>query len=475
MHGKRMDSRPNIVWVTIESTRADHTSLHGYERTTTPELQRLARSERGRAFGQCFSHGIWTLASSASILTGTYPSHHGAGIDNDAIPAELKTVPELLSEVGYETGCISPNAHLSSGTGLNRGFDRFAWLSKSNMFETLGPRILLKYARNVRRHGGGLTTDTRKHNRGYVTTELAKRWLSEFSDEEQFFLYCHLGNPHQPYYPPKRFRKAFCADNALPSREAGDFVLDTYHDVNETIANGVDFDDEEWAAIHAMYDGEIAHTDELVRDLYEYIQSIDCGRTIFVVTADHGELFGERGLLAHKMAINDAVSHVPLVVHGFDEILDYAGEQVQHVDLIRTLIAETGARTDQLQGIDMRHETREHSFIQRGGQRFNRNLDDLLDHNPAFPAEVFPHEGTVTAVRTPRFRYHRSEMMSELYRLPDESTDVIERYSRVAKHLDEVCTEFLRGDGAPTYAESRRSEFSAEMKEQLADLGYLVD
>lgn len=470
-----MRVRPNVVWVTMESTRADHTSLEGYDRDTTPELGRIAESDGGRAFERCFSHGIWTLPSSASILTGTYPTHHGAGIDGDAIPPELETVPELLAEVGYTTGCISPNAHLSSGTGLDRGFDRFAWLSRSNLLETVGVRSLLKYALNVRRHGGGLTTDTRKHNRGFVTNELAKRWLDSLGGDEPFFLYCHHGGPHQPYYPPKPYREAFADDIQMSPAEAGAFAIETYHDVNRTIAHGVDFDEEEWAAIHAMYDGEIAHTDHLVGSLFEYVQSLDLGETVFVVTADHGELLGERGLLAHKVVINDAVTHVPLVVHGFDELLDHDSERIQHIDLVRTLLECAGARTEQLQGIDLREETREHSIIQRGGRRCRRNLDSFLEYDRGFPIEEFHHEETLSAVRTPRFRYQRSPAGAELFRLPDESTDVTEQFPRVASALDEALVEFLEADGRPVSGAPISGEFSEEMEQQLADLGYLVE
>ena len=117
--------RPNVIWLTIESTRTDHTTVGGAATDTTPNLARIADADRGRVVPGCVAHGVWTLPSSASILTGTYPTHHGAGITGEAIPEQLPTVAERLREAGYHTRCLSPNSHLSSATGLDRGFDEF--------------------------------------------------------------------------------------------------------------------------------------------------------------------------------------------------------------------------------------------------------------------------------------------------------------------------------------------------------------
>ncbi|MFC6964050.1 sulfatase-like hydrolase/transferase [Halocatena marina] len=192
----------NIIWITIESTRADHTSLYSYERDTTPNLRRIANSDGGRSFSNCISHGIWTRSSIASILTGTWPSRHRAGMDSERIPAELKTVPELLRESGYHTAAISPNANLSSATDLDRGFDDFVWIDKSTLLKNINKSTILKNIINIRNHGGGMTRDTRRHNTGYMMGDMAKRRLRSFANSsEPFFLYLHFGDPHHPYYP----------------------------------------------------------------------------------------------------------------------------------------------------------------------------------------------------------------------------------------------------------------------------------
>ena len=470
-----MTERPNIVWITLESTRADHTTMGGYDRDTTPNIQRIADSDGGRYFSQCYSHGIWTLASSASILTATYPSHHGAGMTGDAIPSKLPTVPERFQQVGYDTACISPNSHLSSATGLDRGFDEFVWLSKSTLRETVGLKTILSYVRNIRSHGGGLTFDTRKHGTDYMLNELALRWLKERqTTSAPLFLYLHYGGPHHPYHPPKRYLKQFAAETGLPMDEIQEIGLDHHENLYEYMAASSPFSAEEWAALRSLYDGEIAHVDEFVGELFDTVQSLDIGDTVFVVTADHGELFGESGLLAHQIVTNEAVSHVPLVTHGLESALAYEGELVQHADVMTTLLAMVGASTDGTQGIDLRTGRRDFAVVQRGADRCRQNVGKLLELNPDFDASEFS-DSTLTALFTSEFKYQHSDDGSELFRLPDESSDVSDLYPSVEADLRETLTEWFETQGVPVTTQRQKGRFTNEMRDQLADLGYLVD
>lgn len=467
-----MSGRPNIIWLTLESTRADHTSLGGYERDTTPNLRRISTDDQGRTFKNCFSHGIWTLPSSASILTGTYPTHHGTGFGNSAIPQELATAPELFGELGYHTACLSPNSHLSSGTALDRGFDDFAWIGKSTLLETVGLPTVLKYVLNIRRHGGGLTTDTKKHGTGFLLQDMAKRWLRSLADDQPFFFYAHYGDPHHPYYPPLPYLDRYADEFPVSPKEAGEIAVAHHEDIHELTANGCGLTPDEWEALRGMYDAEIAYVDDLVGELYDFVKGLDIGETVFVVTADHGEFFGEQGLLGHTIAVDDAVTHVPLVVHGFDDLLNHDGELVQHIDVMQTLLSSVGGDTEQMQGIDLTESTRDYAISQRGAERCEQYLERYTDINPDFDTSDY-HSGNLSAIRTLEFKYLRSDNESELFRLPDEETDVSERYPEVVEFLDTELGQWLDTTGASVTSESVEGNFTEAMEEQLADLGYL--
>jgi uncharacterized sulfatase len=456
---------PNVVWVTLDSVRADHTTMGGYERDTTPNLARIA--EHGNAFHHCISSGTGTPYSSASILSGTYPTRHGVKITNEYLPETLATLPELLGAAGYRTACLSRNSYVSPGTGLDRGFDRFSWVSGSTILDAVPYRTLAKYFFNLRRHSAGLALDTAKYATPYVMNDTAKRWLRDLEAEEPFFFYLHYNEPHRPYYPPLPYVDSYTDDIEMSAAEAAEFSIEVHRSLDEHIAEGPDFTDDEWAALRAMYDAEIRYTDEMVGRLFDHVQSLDLGPTIFVVTADHGELFGEHGLLSHKVVVDDALAHVPLVTHGFDGIGDRTDELVQHVDLTTTLLELAGQGTDQLQGVDLRETTREHAFVQRGPFDF----DLFTGVNPEFDASRF-HHGTVHAVRTMEYRYEQSDSMERLVDLPDEDTDVRKAHPEVTAALSATLDNWVQANANPVEAESE-SQLDDAMRRQLRDLGYV--
>lgn len=463
-----MSRPPNVVWVTLDSVRQDHTTMGGHERDTTPRLAAIAERSDGRAFDRCFAHGIWTLASSAAILTGTAPSHNTVGMAGDALPESVPTVAELFGEVGYETACLSRNSYLSPGTGLDRGFDRFEWVDGSRLPTAVGLRTTLKYLLSLRRHSAGYTTDTAKHATPFVVNDVAKRWLRSFAgNREPFFLYLHYNEPHRPFYPPNVALDRFADDLPMAPREAAEFALSVHRNNFEHIADGVPFTDDEWRALEVMYDSEIAYTDECVGRLHEAVRDLDLGETIFVVTADHGEFLGEHGLLSHKYSVHDAVVNVPCVAAGLGDLAVDRDDVVQHADVVRTVLERAGARTDSLQGVDLRETGREFAVVQRHAEDF----DEVLEHDPEFPVERF-HASRLTALRTRDYKYLESADGSALYRPPDEETDLFEEEPDVRDDLAEKRRTWLETDGRPA-AEGREAAFTDEMRDQLSDLGYI--
>ncbi|WP_231751342.1 sulfatase-like hydrolase/transferase [Halogeometricum sp. CBA1124] len=301
----------DIVWITLESVRQDHTSLGGHHRDTTPFLSSLADRTTGAAFERCFSHDVWTRASSASILTGLASSAHRTWTQENRLSSDVPTVPEALRDAGYRTACVSPNPQLSDATGLARGFDHFHYLGKDTLVEEAGIPTVLRYLTKLNTHSAGYTTDTGKHSVGYVSNAIAKRHVREAAaNDEDLFLYTHLGDSHHPYYPPKPYQDLYADDFEMSVEEALDLVMEMSDDLHGYIARGVPFTEDEWNALQAMYDATIRYVDDTVRSLVEYAEE-RLDDPIVVVTADHGELFGEKGMLAHMVVADDAVSHAP--------------------------------------------------------------------------------------------------------------------------------------------------------------------
>jgi uncharacterized sulfatase len=459
-----MTTRPNIVWLTLDSVRADHTSVHGYRRNTTPFLSELASD--GVSFGSCHTPGKSTVYSSGSFLTGTYPFRHGLRITNEYLPEALSTVPELLGDVGYTTACLSRNAFVGPGTGLDRGFDRFEWIDSSRLLTAVPPSVLLGYALRIRSHSAGLTTDAGKHSTPYILNGMARRWLDDLRDEEPFFFYVHYNEPHHPYYPPLPYVDRYLDETEYTPAEAKSFVMEMHREYRNWIANGRELSEAELDVLRAMYDAEIRYTDEMVRAFVDHLDSLDLGETVVVVTSDHGDFFGEKGLLSHVLSLDDPVTWTPLVVRGLDFDVD-TEMLVQQIDVVQTLLAQAGAETEQFQGVDLRHETREYAFSNREAVE----SDFWREYNPSFDPDRY-HAGELASVRTKEFRYQKSASRAELYELPDEQTDVSEEYPETRAALDDVLSEWWQTQGVPIET-TQGSRMTDEMRKQLRNLGYV--
>lgn len=461
----------DIVWITMESTRYDHTSLGDYNRETTPNLERMADAEDGRSFEMAFSHGIWTLASSASILTGTHPAYHGTGISRNTLPGEVRTVPERFRRAGYRTVGFSSVPHIGPESDLDRGFEEFRMEKPENWHRLCGYRSLAKYLLLLRRHGGGYSTNGDYHAQSYLLTEGIKHQLARRTNQsEPLFLYAHYGDTHHPYVPPLSYLDRFY--HSLSSDRARDLALDMTRNLTGKIADDQPFTDREWRALKALYDATMAYVDSQIGAVFEYVRNRD--DTILVVTADHGELFGEEGLLAHKITTHDAVCHVPLVVYGPTGVIEHGSELVQPIDVVRTLAAESGADTTGLQGHDLRTGRREHAVIQRGWKRAKRNLDAIEEHAPD-AERPDTYEGDLTTLRTPTFKLEYGDDHRALFLPPDEETDRTHRFPDVAERLAEAASTVHDIDGPGGERSEEDDEYSPSTKERLRDLGYVME
>jgi uncharacterized sulfatase len=460
-----MDS-PNILWITLDSLRSDHTTIDGYGRDTTPEMARFG--DDGHAFANCFAHAKSTLPSTGAILTGLAPSRNTLGVAGDVLPDGITTIPERFADAGYTTACLSRNSFLSAETGLDRGFDRFQWLA-SETIRDAGLKTLLKYALNIRSHSAGLARDTAKHSSPFLMNEVAKGWLDDFeSSADPFFFYLHYNEPHRPYYPPLGWIDEYADETDMPSREAAEFALDVHYNLDEIVANGCELSDREWEALLAMYDAEIAYTDEMVGRLVDYVQSLDIGDTVIVITGDHGELFGEYGLLSHSYVLIDAVTRVPLVLQGFENELAVSDDDIiQHSDVMTTLLRMAGADAAETVGVDLRENRREFAVSQRGPQTF----DSLRSYNPDFDDSRF-HQEMLTSIRTGQYRFDHSEDWEALYELPNEETDVSPDKPDVVADLSSDLDEWMATHGSPV-EDAETTEYSEAAERQLRDLGYM--
>ena len=248
-------SSPNVVFITVDTLRADHLGCYGDKQIRTPNIDALAAD--GIRFERAYAAVPVTLPSHTVIFTGTYPMLSGVhDFAANKLSPNQPTLASVLKENGYTTGAIIGSAVLDSRFGLNHGFDfyydhfDFNRLQESNLDEMERP--------------------------GNVVANLTLDWLSK-NYQKKFFLWMHLYDPHYPYRPPPPYSEQ-------------------YKD--------------------RLYDGEIAFADAQVGRLIEFLKNKGLYRnTLIVLGGDHGESLGEHGENTHGFFIYNATLHVPLIFH----------------------------------------------------------------------------------------------------------------------------------------------------------------
>ncbi len=249
-------ARPNVLFVTIDTLRADRLGSYGYARAQTPVLDALAA--RGVRFTTAVAHAPLTGPSHASLLTGLTPLRHGVR-DNGrpTLSASAPTVAEAFRGAGWHTAAFVSGFPLDHRFGFDRGFETYD--------------DHLPHGDDSRRAAYVERTADR-------TTAAALRWLETAPAGAPWFTWVHYFDPHAPYEPP----------DAFAARAPG-----------------------------RPYDGEVAFVDAQLGVLLHGLEARgERERTVVLVTADHGESLGEHGEETHGVFVYEATLRVPLIVAG---------------------------------------------------------------------------------------------------------------------------------------------------------------
>ncbi|PYQ49939.1 MAG: hypothetical protein DMF78_16965 [Acidobacteria bacterium] len=272
----------DVLLITIDTLRADALGCYGNAEVETPWIDRLARG--GVRFAQAHAQNVVTLPSHANILSGRYPLDHGVR-DNSGFrfPAGTETLATILKRDGYRTGAFVSAFPLDSRFGLDRGFDVY------------DDRLGDPEAR---------TTFLMQERSGARTVEAAQRWRSAQGGAKTF-TWIHLYEPHFPYTPPEPF--------------ASRYARSPYH-------------------------GEVAYADSLLGPvLAPIVEAGEAGRTLVVVTGDHGESLGEHGEKTHGIFAYEATLRIPLVVYAPRLLAArVVSDRVRHIDILPTVLDALG-------------------------------------------------------------------------------------------------------------------------------------
>lgn len=268
---------PNVLFISVDTLRADRLSIYGYERPTSPRLESFVRE--ATLFENARSHWPATLQSHMSMFTSLFPRAHavdrGRGV-SESVPM----LAEYFKHAGYRTAGFYSLSWLQKKYGFARGYDDYGFRGKASnvqesALEFIGP---------------------------------------DASAKAPFFLFFHIREVHsgpgmekegKPLYPgPPKYRDAF-----LPHPE-----VEVEHLSMDIWRGNVRLNEKELANVRAQYDGGVLHADAILEETFAELRQRNAfDNTLIVITSDHGEAIGDRGMFGHGNLWDEAL-HVPLLV-----------------------------------------------------------------------------------------------------------------------------------------------------------------
>jgi arylsulfatase A-like enzyme len=308
----------NVILISIDTLRPDHLECYGYGVPTSPNLD--AFCEESVVFRQAIAQAPSTLHSHASIFSSLLPHHHGASWGGKTrLPEEALTITELLRSVGYATGGFAGGGQMDGVFGLDQGFDVYKLPGQEHFLGTV-------------RHG--------------------IEWL-DGTPGRPFFLFLHSYEVHHPYTPSPEHLALVAGDYAgsLPDEISIEFLREV--NSGETGLETGDLDH-----IISTYDAEIRSVDDGFSYLVAALKERDLyDDTLIVFTSDHGEEFGEHGVVGwHSHTLFDELLRVPLIIRfpGGAHAGAQVEAQVRSLDIAPTLAATLGLPVpDDFDGVDL--------------------------------------------------------------------------------------------------------------------------
>ncbi|MBW1823105.1 MAG: sulfatase [Deltaproteobacteria bacterium] len=270
---------PNLILVSIDTLRADHLGCYGYDRPTSPTLDRLA--SEGMLFECAYATSPWTLPSHGTMLTGFYPGRIGLNSEDSTLPTELETLAMVLSKHSFSTAAVVNSFFVSEKYGFNRGFDYFCFVPENHAPIGAAPIIIKQ----------------------------AMQWVQQHKNE-QFFLFLHFYDVHANYSTLPQYEEQFVG----PYNGVADGTL---AQLIEFRKGTLSLDKADVKHFADLYDAEIRQLDDQLKRLLGFLQQEALlEKSFMIITSDHGEEFLDHGGILHGRTQYQELIHIPLIIRG---------------------------------------------------------------------------------------------------------------------------------------------------------------
>lgn len=300
-------AQANVILISIDTLRSDRLGCYGYDRPTSPSIDRFAA--RGVRFARAIAESSWTLPSHMSLMTGLHPTSHGVTTRDDNLGLGIPLLAEVLGKAGYRTFGFTAGGLVRRIWGFARGFE---------VYEDDPRRVGL-----------------------HETLGRAKETLERLDERAPYFLFLHTYDVHCPYDPPERYEEMF---QTLPNQDR--LNRGCQEDFNHLELTADDF-----YYIANQYDAGIRAADDLLGEFLSWLETRKgLDRTIVVITSDHGEELGERGDVGHGFQLHIQTLRIPLIIVGPGLSPAVVQRRVGLIDVMPTILDMVGVEAPFTQG-----------------------------------------------------------------------------------------------------------------------------
>lgn len=420
--------KTNVLLVSIDALRPDHLSCYGYQRQTTPNINKVA--EGGARFTQAITHSSHTCISLPTMMSSTYFNTDGMQEWTDFLDPAVPTLAEVLKRSGYYTTLITNHGAIAKLAGLKRGMDEI-------------------YTSGFEIKADGISQE-------------AVAWL-ERNQSRKFFLYIHYFDTHGPYRPPPPYNKKYLRDGFNLIHKNLPIVSDpdmdwrvSGHIPNHIAERGIT--DADYYV--SQYDGGISFTDAQFGTVLDKLRELGLDKnTLIIICADHGEAMGEHNFyFVHGFSLYDELLKVPLIIK------------------YEPLIPKGKVVTAQVKLLDIMPTVLEILAIKKNKEIEGESLLSLMTGEGRYPDSfAFSDVRKKKSIRGQGWKliYTSSEDKYELYNLkadPGELSNLVGIEKNKFKYLKR---ELSRWIGKIQSRPPGLSEpFDEDFKERLRSLGY---
>ncbi|MBI2135146.1 sulfatase [Candidatus Woesearchaeota archaeon] len=451
----------NVILIVVDALRFDHLGIGGYGRDTSPNIDKLAK--KGTIFPNAYCPLPRTDPSMMSIFTGMYPHNHGIRlVANNKADASLATLAETLKNHAYKTAFIGGfGVH---DHALEKGFDDF---------NLMGWKIRSKIKRTIFK----AYNPSNYYGEARQYTDIAVNWIRKNS-KNKFFLCVHYEDLHWPYEAPKPFEHMF--DPEYGGNHDFNTVNHGKFSRGELIFGKAKLPKEEIEHAIAHYDGGIRYIDAQIHRLLGCVESHGLDDdTLIILTADHGENFGEHNFyFQHGASLYEPSLKVPMILNHSKSIPrgKIISQRVRNFDIMPTVLDILGIPIlDKIDGASLL------PLIKGEGKKTLNFIfaESIEEHFKGNERVFFPGikgkwramiEGDWKIIYIP----HPKNDIFELYNLredPQEKNDLIGKEKEIASKMKEKILDFLKPQS--NEGDANITNLAEKSKKLLRKIGYL--